>query len=218
MSDTQRVYKLTNEDLTSYGGFQYEVGRHYTFPGTGPLCGCGWSHCYTSPQLALLLNPIHAAFRRPRLWAADGLVGATDCGLKVGCSELTLVREIPVPEVTPEQRVSFALTCALAVHRDPGFVAWADGWLSGKHRSTAAADSAAGAAEEAARAARAGARAALAAAGAAGAAEEAALAAAWAALAAEEAAWAAAWAAEADRSLDLGALARNALLPWAPEL
>src|SRR3972149_4809780 len=108
MTILPRVYKLTRPDLTTYNGFQYVVGTRYTFPGTGALCGPGWSHCYTSPQLAVLLNQIHANFLAYRLWAADGVVGTTDHGLKLGCSVLTLVRDIPVPVITTEQRVTFA--------------------------------------------------------------------------------------------------------------
>jgi len=197
---TTRVYKLTKPDLTTYNGFQYVPGQTYTFPGTGELCGPGWSHAYTSPQLALLLNPIHGNYTPCRLWEAEGVVGATDLGLKIGCSTLTLRREITVPEVTTEQRVTFAISCALAVYTVPAFSAWTAAWLSGEDRTEAAAEAA-----------------------------EAARAAAWAAAraAARAAAWAAAWAAEAARAaaraadgaadrVNLDALADAALLPWAP--
>lgn len=134
-----RIYKLTRPDQTTYGGFRYEVGRTYTFPGTGPLCSAGWSHAYTSPQLAVLLNPIHADYRPFTLWTADGEVGATDHGLKVGCSRLTILHEIPVPTVPVEQCVTFALYCALAVYAEPKFVRWAEAWLAGTDRTGAAA-------------------------------------------------------------------------------
>src|SRR3972149_2796205 len=112
MPKLTRVYKLTRLDLTTYGGYQYVQGVRATFPGTGELCGPGWSHAYTSPQLALLLNPLHAAYTPCRLWAADGVIGATDRGLKVGCSALTLRREIAVPEIAIEERVRFGVGCA----------------------------------------------------------------------------------------------------------
>ena len=223
---TTRVYKLTKPDLTTYNGFQYVPGQTYTFPGTGELCGPGWSHAYTSPQLALLLNPIHGNYTPCRLWEAEGVVGATDLGLKIGCSTLTLRREITVPEVTTEQRVTFAISCALAVYTVPAFSAWTAAWLSGEDRTEAAAEAAraaAGAAAwaawaaEAARAAAWAAAWAAEAARAAGAAAGAAWAAAWAAAEAARAAGAAARAADgaADR-VNLDALADAALLPWAP--
>ena len=217
----KRVYKLTRSDLTTHNDFRWEPGQIYTFPGTGALCTGGWAHAYTSAALALLLNPIHAKYAPARLWEARGVVGQTDRGLKVGCSSLTLVREIAVPEVTPEQRVMCALWCALSVYPDAGFVAWAEGWLSGKNRAESAAWSAARSAESAAwRAESAAWSAAISAGSAAWSAAWSAESAAWrAAGSAERAAWSAArsaaWSAES-AACDLDALASAALLPWEP--
>jgi len=158
------VYKLTDPEMRSYGSYQWVLGKPRTFPGTGDLCGPGWAHAYTHPLLAVLLNPIHANFPAYRLFEAEGVIGRTDHGLKIGCSRLTLTKELPLPAVTTEQRVRFAIFCALAVYADPSFVAWAEAWLSGKDRSRAAAASAARAAEAAASAAAAAASAARAAA------------------------------------------------------
>ena len=213
------VYKLTRPDLTTHAGYQWALGERRTFPGTGSLCARGWAHAYTSPALALFLNSVHAQYVPCRLFEGEGRIGATDHGLKVGCSELMLTRELPVPEVTSEQRVTFETHCALAVYTATPFVAWAEGWLSGQDRSAQAAQAAARAAQVAA--ARAAARAARAA-------QAAAWAAAWAAQAAQVAAaraaaraaqaavWAAQAAAQAElaRPLDLDALAAAALLPW----
>ena len=184
------VYKLTRPDLTTHAGYQWALGERRTFPGTGSLCARGWAHAYTSPALALFLNSVHAQYVPCRLFEGEGRIGATDHGLKVGCSELMLTRELPVPEVTSEQRVTFATHCALAVYTATPFVAWAEGWLSGQDRSAQAAQAAARAAQVAA--ARAAAR------------------------AAQAAVWAAQAAAQAElaRPLDLDALAAAALLPW----
>jgi len=133
------VYKLTKPDMSTYGGFRYEPGRLYTFPGTGELCGPGYSHAYTSAALALLLNPIHADYHPCRLWRAEGAIAKTDLGLKVGCRTLRLVTEITVPTVSIEARITFRIWCALAVEKDPSFRAWAEGWLGGADRSEAAA-------------------------------------------------------------------------------
>src|SRR3990167_1669459 len=135
---TTRVYKLTRPDLTTYQGFQYVVDRCFTFPGSGPLCSAGWSHAYLSPQLAVLLNPIHGQNEPARLWAADGIVGATDCALKGGCSQITLRHEIFVPAITIEQRVGFGIRCAQAVYYEPSFQRWGETWLSGGNRVEAA--------------------------------------------------------------------------------
>jgi len=106
------------------------------------LCSDGWIHAYLSPELAVLLNPIHAGFLAPRLWLAEGEVGAAEGQLKVGCKSLTTVHELPLPSVSMEQRVCFGILCALAVYDDPAFAAWAQRWLSGADRSAESAESA----------------------------------------------------------------------------
>lgn len=185
------VYKLTKPDLTTYGGFRYEPGQRYLFPGTGELCGPGYSHAYTSAPLALLLNPIHAHYVPCRLWRADGEIAKTDHGLKVGCRSLCLVAEIAVPDIPLDARVTFGIWCALAVYPATAFRVWAEAWLGGTDRSAAgAAQAAAGGAV----------------ARAVGAVE-------WAAA---RAAGAAEWAAE--YPLNLEALAAAALTPWEPDV
>src|SRR5205823_448610 len=69
---------------------------------------------------------------------------------------LTTVKKIALPVVTTEQKVRFAILCALEVYKEPSFVAWAADWMSGKDRIQRAAEAAAEAAEaEAAEAAEA---------------------------------------------------------------
>jgi len=102
-------------------------------------------HAYTSPLLAVLLNPLHADFKAPRLFEAEGEVEKTDRGLKIGCRELKCIREIALPIITEEQRVRFAILCSLEVYDCPRYARWADSWLSGAEaaaRSAAAAWSA----------------------------------------------------------------------------
>ena len=228
------LYKLTTQEGTTYGGTLWGPGITHSASGPkgGALCSSSYIHAYRDPLLAVLLNPIHADFRNPVLWECEGEV-ITDDRLKVGCSQLTTVKVIPLPEVTTTQRVRFAILCAMKVFDDPEWGAWASGWLSGKRdkaavqaaRATAqarmememeaagAANSAAGAANSAAWAT---AQAAWVAEGAAWAAARAAMEAAWAlgaaARAAAEAARAANWAAEeAAKEIDLRAIAREAI-------
>jgi len=221
-----KLYKLTDENGRTYGGTQWGEGVEHTALGTGELCGPGWLHAYTGSEsdpeagalLAVLLNPIHANFQPPRLFEAEGDVGKTGYGLKVGCTRLRALREIPLPVVTTEQRVRFGILAALEVCPKDGwgikFRAWATDWLDGSDRSASAAwaaEAEAWAAEaeaeaetvaawSAARAARAAARAARAASAAAEAAE-----------AAEAAAGASTAVAGATIPLDLAALARRAI-------
>jgi hypothetical protein len=107
------VYKLTDENMRTHGGFQYELGITAKASGDGGLCSDGYLHWYHSPLLAVLLNPLHARIVKPRLFLADA-EGKTeyDRGLKGGSKELTLLEELPVPEFTPSQRAAFARLCA----------------------------------------------------------------------------------------------------------
>jgi hypothetical protein len=90
-----------------------------------------------------LLNPIHAAFKDPILWEAEGEVVLNDRGLKVGCETLTTVRRLPLPEVTTTQRVAFGILCAKEVCKNAAWNSWADAWLDGRDRSYTAVNRAA---------------------------------------------------------------------------
>ena len=180
------LYKITDANWETKNRTKWGPGVTHTAPGSGALCTNGWLHAYLSPELATLLNPIHAAFKDPVLWEAEGEIGARDGQLKVGSAALTTVRTVEAPVFTMEQRVKFAILCAKAVYHDPDFVAWADAWLGGADRSYKAAVWTE--AEAAARAAE-------------------------AVAAAEAAARAAVWATAATASFDLVAIAKQALEP-----
>lgn len=141
------LYKLTDRDGFTRAGYSNAClwGENVTHSGTGKgdLCGPGWVHAYTSPLLAVLLNPIHANIPYPRLWRAEGEIVMNDRGLKVGCRTLTTIEEMPLPVLTTEQRVRFAILCAMQVCDSPKWRLWAERWLSGQSRSTMAARAAA---------------------------------------------------------------------------
>ena len=175
-----KLYKLTDHNHQTRNNTQWGPGVSHSGTGKGRLCSKGYIHAYTHPLLAVLLAPLHVLWSAPALWEAEGDVVLSDLGLKVGCVTLTTTKQIEMPIVTTEQRVRFAILCATEVYEEPGFVAWAEGWLSGKNQAA-----------EAEAAARAAAWAAWAAAAEAEAEAEAeAAAAAWAAWAAAAAAWA----------------------------
>ena len=138
-----KAYKLTTKDMTTHGDCKWTVGKWKETSGEGDLCGPGWLHYYSDPLLAVLLNPLHADIDGPRLWEieAEG-EHKHDRGLKSGCTKMRLVREIDVPKISNTQRVAFAILCAKAVYKDNAFTVWADGWLSGKDRTIAAASAA----------------------------------------------------------------------------
>ena len=147
-----KLYKLTDGDGKTWGGTQWGPGVSHSGTGEGGLCGPGWIHAYEHPLIAVLLNPIHADFKNPLLWEAEGEVGLRDGQLKCGCATLTTIREIPLPEITAEMSVRFAILCAKDVCSCRAWNAWADKWLSGEDRSEEAAYDAARAAYDAARA------------------------------------------------------------------
>ena len=219
-------YKLTYPEGTTFGGTRWAPGVTHVATGAGTgLCSDGFIHGCEHPLLALLHNPIHGNFQRPRLWECESDdEPLRDGQMKLGVKSLTCIREMPVPEITLEQRVRYGILCAKAVYADPAWNRWADGWLDGTDRSAWAAAEAAEAAWAATRAANAASNAAWAARAANAASEAAARAAraakanaatrAAAAAEAAEAAWAA-WAAKAAEGLNLVVLAEKACAPAA---
>ena len=155
-------YKLTTQNLTTHKDFQWEVGIPKTIENPSEeLCSEGVFHYYASPEQAALFNPIHANIKNPRLFEVEIDREVAFDGLKGGCHQMTLIKEIPLPQFTLEQRIKFAIKCALLVYKEESFVQWAVSWLSGKDRTAyvayvaaraayAAADAAARAAADAA--------------------------------------------------------------------
>lgn len=135
------LWKLTDAYGRTYGATRWGPGVTHCANGKGDLCARGWIHAY--PRLVVLLNPTHANFKDPLLWRATGIVGMTDYGLKVGCTELTTIEQVEAPVYSRRQRIAFGIWCASAVCCDPKWCAWADGWLSGRDRSMAEATAAA---------------------------------------------------------------------------
>jgi hypothetical protein len=134
------VYKLTNEIMQT--GLsrnakltQWEIGIKQETNGKGDLGGPGWLHAYTHPLLAVLFNPVHANFKNPRLFVAEGDIQKTDNGQKVGLTSLVLIKEIDLPKISLTQKIAFGIFCAKEVSKSKEWIAWADKWLSGEDRS-----------------------------------------------------------------------------------
>ena len=149
-----RLYKITDSNDQTHGGCQWGEGVCVETSGQGELCSSDWTHWYTHPLLAVLLNPIHGQYDidAAHLWEGHDGGGKvkSDPGLKVGCTRGTTVRRVDLPTVTLEHRVRFAIGCAWQVCEDDAWREWAAKWLSGEDR---AADAAWEAARAAARAA-----------------------------------------------------------------
>lgn len=146
------IVKLTDQDGYTRRGQTGEAlwipGEwHEAKPGDGELCSDQWIHCYADPLLAVLHNPTHADIKSPRMWECeiDGAV-KHDGLMKSGVKRLRVVRGIPVPVVTLDQRIAYAIYCAMSVYDNPDWLKWAEGWLSGEDRTAYAAYAAARAA------------------------------------------------------------------------
>ena len=140
-------YKLANADLTTRGNTKWEIEKTITTSGDGTLCGPGWLHYYRSPLLAVLHNPVHGNFWNPRMLKVR--VGGKilhDGWTKSGCTEMTPIEEIELPEISTAQRVRYAIICIKKVYTDATWNRWADAWLSGADRGRCSADAAADAA------------------------------------------------------------------------
>ena len=131
-----KAYKLTSKGMRTYNYTQWVLNEAKTTNGKGTLCGPGWLHFYSHPLLAVFLNRIHCNFDNPRLFEikAEGKI-KNDRGLKLGCTKMTLVKELELPKVTPEQRVKFGILCALEVFKNKEFAKWAQNWLDGTDRT-----------------------------------------------------------------------------------
>ena len=126
-------YKLTNQDMQTFGGMQWQLGEWGETDGQGDIGGPGWLHVYSDPTVAVLLNPIHANFAPCRLFTAEG-EGAkieSTSSLQTGFTRVRLVEEVACPGVTIEQRVRAALMFAHEASADEGFRDLVAAWLSG---------------------------------------------------------------------------------------
>jgi len=127
------MYKLTDKNMTTFGGTKWELNQWKETSGEGGLCRNGWLHCYSDPLLAIFFNSMHANITHPRLFEVevDGKE-KLDYGLKFGYSRMRLVKEIEVPKLTKEQAIKFGLLCALEVYKDYEFAEWAKKILNGE--------------------------------------------------------------------------------------
>jgi len=132
-----KLYKLTDRNDQTRNNCQWGEGVTVETSGDGELCSAGFTHWYTSPLLAVLLNPIHGNYylKTAHLWAGEGEVIKDNHGLKVGCKKATTLCRISLPEVTLEQKIASGILCAKEVYDVKAWNNWADKWLSGEDRS-----------------------------------------------------------------------------------
>ena len=147
--------KLLKKDLTTHGGFKWEVGKTYTIEKFGiELCSDQVFHGYHSPETAALFNVIHANISDPVCYEIEYGDIVADDGLKFGSKTMRLVKQIELPKITIRQRVIFSVLCAFEVSfllskRIDKWDDWAESFLS-NDTADVAADVAADAAADAA--------------------------------------------------------------------
>lgn len=138
-----KYYKLTNQDMKTHGGFQWELHKQYKIDKVlqgknRPLCSTSWFHCYNHPLLAVLFNPIHSNFLNLRLFEVEiGGFCKEDKGLKFGFTAMKLVKEIAVPKISNQQKIAFSILCAKEISKNKTWIIWGDNWLKGIDRSAA---------------------------------------------------------------------------------
>ena len=136
-------FKLTDENGRTRNEVQWGPGVSHRAEGEeSRLCSAGCIHFYRDPLIAILMNPAHADFARPRMWECEVQGEIIHEPLKSGARQVKTVREIPVMEVTMEQAVRFGVLCALVVGCSAAFREWAAKWLSGEDRTSTSADDA----------------------------------------------------------------------------
>ena len=116
-----KLYKLTDENLMTHGGFKWTIGFMEIKPikKNPSLCSEDVFHAYKNKNLALLLNPIHADISDFLLFEAEGEICVEDWG-KVGVFELTLTKKMRMPkwyssDKKKDVQVMFAILCAESV-------------------------------------------------------------------------------------------------------
>ena len=92
------LVKVTDENMQTYGGFQWRLKERKVIPDASinaPLCSDKWFHCFDDTDLAFVVWPAYVEFSKPRFFVAESSGLEKYEGLKVGVSELTLIKEIP---------------------------------------------------------------------------------------------------------------------------
>ncbi len=134
-------YKLTDQHHMTYNGTLWGEGVTHKASGRGELCGAGWIHVYESPELAVLLNPIHANFEKPVLWTCE-VSGKEklDRGIKSGYTQVTTLRKIPLPKISSFKKVKLAFAISSQVYVEPKHLRWIKRWLNSTEKSAEVAE------------------------------------------------------------------------------
>lgn len=103
-------YKVTNEVYQTLHKTQWGYNVTHKRSGHGNLCSPGWLHYYHDPYTASFMYHYHTSIQSPVLWEcqANGQ-HRDDYGMKGGCTELTTVKIIDMPQLSDAQMMQIML-------------------------------------------------------------------------------------------------------------
>lgn len=140
MKESSVKYKLVDAEGYTRRGQEGEThwldGEEKIASGSGnALCSADVLHYYDHPLLAVVFNQIHANILNPRLieikidkqWAHDGCKG--------GCKKAKFVGCLDLPEISLDQKVTFAIVISLKCYKNTDYWRWATNWLNGSDRT-----------------------------------------------------------------------------------
>ena len=140
-------YKLLTPSFHTRKGYSNETkwieNEWIEAKGHGGLCTDGVVHFYSSPEIAALMNPVHADINNPVFAELEVEEIVEETQIKGGAKRARIIRIIPSITPTLTQRVAFGILCAKYICKEAGFLSWANGWISGADRSRNAAAKAA---------------------------------------------------------------------------
>ena len=130
------VYKLTDDNMQTRNGFQWELNVSKETSGKGPLCSDAFLHFYHDPLIAFMMSPKHVRGKYKRLFkgVARGMI-MNDRYTKGGCTRLTLIKEIPMPVVSISQIVACGILFAQKTWKEKTYTDWANHWLDNIDRT-----------------------------------------------------------------------------------
>ena len=125
--------KWVSDNMTTMNDTKWQVGVPKELPKKNDLklCYPGLFHYIRHPLFAVFFKHSHACNHYTKLYEVvpgGKIIEGLD---RCGATKLTLVKELEIPKVALEQRVAFAILCALEVYQEESFVRWANNWVLG---------------------------------------------------------------------------------------
>ncbi|MFV1997071.1 MAG: hypothetical protein ACC641_03575 [Acidiferrobacterales bacterium] len=124
-----RKYLLANLEGRTRRGMTIEINRTFgKRQYSSDIVSRNIWECADTPLLAIMINPLHAECVRPRLFEIRGEFGQ-------GQNTIHRVGEVILPDVSPEQKLAFAMYCVRSIVPEHAFGAWVERWLANIDRS-----------------------------------------------------------------------------------